>query len=273
MTEENKDQQIRAVSRAIHVLQAINRHGSLTMTQISRAVDLPYPTTGRVVQTLVSEGIIEREKSRKHYRPTALSQSLSCGYQPRVRLVAIARPHIEKITKETGWPVSLASRVGSVMVIQDSTHSLTTMTFSDYHPGYSFPILASASGMAYLTFTDEEDRQNIIEQIKRSSLDEEDMSLISRTQDNQFEMIREDGYASFIRNLHTKDPGKTSSISVPLYYDEKVVGTMTLSFFSTSMRVVEAFDKYRDLIFEAQANINHDLAAMKLFKPEELKLG
>jgi len=273
LSEKSKEQPIRSVTRALHVLQAINRHGALTMTQISRAVNLPYPTTCRVVYTLLSEGVIERETSRKYYRPTALSQSLSCGYQPRVRLVAIARRHIEKLTKETGWPVSLASRVGAVMVIQDSTHSLTTLTFSDYHPGYSLPILSSASGMAYLAFTDAEERHDIIEQVKRSSIDDDDMSLISQTQDNHFDMIKEDGYASFIRNPHTKDPGKTSSIAVPLYHNDKVVGSMTLIFFSTSLRVTEAYDKYRDQIIEAQNNINRDLVEMKLFKPEELKLS
>jgi len=273
MTSKSKEQPIRSVTRALHVLQAINRHGALTMTQISKAVKLPYPTTCRVVYTLLSEGVIERETSRKYYRPTALAQSLSCGYQPRVRLVAIARPHIEKLTKKTGWPVSLASRVGPVMVIQDSTHSLTTMTFSDYHPGYSLPILSSASGMAYLAYTDIDERRDIIEQIKRSSIDDEDISRIGNTQENYFDMIKEDGYASFIRNPHTKDPGKTSSIAVPLYHNDNIVGSMTLVFFSTSLRVKEAFEKYKDDIHETQANINKDLVEMKLFKPEELKLS
>lgn len=273
MKTKSKDQPIRSVSRALHVLQAINRHGALTMTQISKAVKLPYPTTCRVVYTLLSEGVIERETSRKYYRATALAQSLSCGYQPSVRLVAIARPYIEKLTKKTGWPVSLASRVGSVMVIQDSTHSLTTLTFSDYHPGYSLPLLSSASGMAYLAFTDKEERRDIIEQIKRSAFDDEDISIISNTQEICFDIIKEDGYASFIRNPHTKDPGKTSSIAVPLYRGDDIVGSMTLIFFSTSLRVKEAFEKYKDDIFETQSNINRDLVEMKLFKPEELVLS
>lgn len=271
--KKSKEQSIRSISRALHVLQAINRHGALTMMQISKTVNLPYPTVCRVVYTLVEEGVIEREVSRKYYRATALAQSLSCGYQAQVRLVAIARPHIVNLTKETGWPVSIASRVGSVMVIQDSTHGLTAMTFSDYHPGYSLPIASSASGLVYLAYTAEEDRGRIIEQIKRSANHEDGVISTGDLRDHHFRMILEDGYASFIRNPHTKNPGKTSSIAVPLYRNDDLIGAMTLVFFSTSLRVADAFEKHKGLLFETQAKINRDLVAMKLFKPEDLNLS
>lgn len=270
--KKSKEQSIRSISRALHVLQAINRHGALTMTQISKLVNLPYPTACRVVYTLVGEGVIEREVSRKYYRATALAQSLSCGYQAQARLVAIARPHIVNLTKETGWPVSIASRVGSVMVIQDSTHGLTAMTFSDYHPGYSLPIASSASGLAYLAYTDPEERARIIDQIRSTDVHDEDLISMRDLQDLRFRMILDDGYASFIRNPHTKDPGKTSSIAVPLYRGEALIGAMTLVFFSTSLRVNDAFEKYKKLLFETQTNINRDLVDMKLFKPEETGL-
>jgi IclR family mhp operon transcriptional activator len=269
---ENKELPIRSVTRALHVLQAINRHGSLSMTQISNMVELPYPTTCRIVNTLISEGVIERETSRKYYRPTALTQSLSCGYQPRVRLVAIAREHVEALTRDTGWPVSIASRVGSSMVIQDSTHGMTTMTFSDYHPGYTLPILSSASGMAYLAFTTESERNEILRQLEEKA-SEEEIHMFGKYPEPYFEIIRKDGYASFIRNPHTKDPGKTSSIAVPLVLEETVIGALTLVFFSTTLKVTDAFEKYKEALFQAQKNINDDLVKLKLFKPEELGLG
>lgn len=266
-TKPVKEQAIRSIARALHVMQAINRHGALTMTQISKTVGIPYPTACRIVYTLVKEGVVEREASRKYYRPTALSQSLSCGYQERARLVAIARPHIVELTKETWWPVSISARVGPTMVIQDSTHAITTLTYSDYNPGYTLPIAASASGMAYLAFTEAEERTEIIEQLKRSSIDDDDKQAVANLRDIHFELIRQDGYASFIKNLHTKDPGKTSSIAVPLYDGDEVAGTMTIVFFSSALKVKDAFEKYKSLIFETQAKINEDLANVKLFNP------
>ena len=113
----------------------------------------------------------------------------------------------------------------------------------------------------------------IRDRIKQSFDDQHASSLTDNLQDIHFRMILEDGYASFIRNPHTKDPGKTSSNAVPLYRDDELVGAMTLVFFSTSLRVAEAFEKYKDLIFETQNNINRDLVEMKLFNPEDLKLA
>lgn len=264
-----KEQAIRSIARALHVMQAINRHGALTMTQISNAVGIPYPTACRVVYTLVKEGVIERETSRKYYRPTALSQSLSCGYQESARLVAIARPHIVALTKETWWPVSIATRVGPMMVIQDSTHAMTTLTYSDYNPGYALPIVSSASGMAYLAFSHEAERHNIIEQLKRSSIDENEKRLIKNLRDLQFNMIHSDGYASFIKNPHTKDPGKTSSIAVPIFENGVVIATMTLVFFSSALRVKDAYTKYEALIKDTQRKIQNDLATKQIFSAAE----
>jgi IclR family mhp operon transcriptional activator len=157
---------IRAISRCVSVLQAINRAGSLTMMDVAHASGVPYPTACRIVQTLLLEGLIEREPARKRYRPTALVQTLSHGFQAHGRLVEAARPHIVDLTKRHGWPVSLASHVGQRMVIRDSTHTLTSLTFNNYYPGYTLPILESASGCAHIAFTSEEDRANILSTLR-----------------------------------------------------------------------------------------------------------
>ena len=266
----SKNSSIRSISRALRILQAINRHDYLNLGEISDITNIPYSTAWRIVSTLENESIIERETSSKSYRATAMAQSLSCGYQEPSRLVAIARPHIVKITNEIGWPVCILSRVGPNMVVQDSTHELTPLTFSEYHPGYSIPIESSASGKAYLAFIDAKKRKHIIDEIMRTSLDSESEILTETLQDHHFKMILEDGYASFIRNPHAKDPGKRSSIAVPLYRGEMLVGVLTLLFFSTTMRVVDAFKQYEKLIFEAQTKISRDLVEVKLFNSKTL---
>ena len=43
-SESDKDGAIRAISRGLRVLQAINRGGSITMMQICREAAIPYPT-------------------------------------------------------------------------------------------------------------------------------------------------------------------------------------------------------------------------------------
>jgi len=263
----------RSVSRALKVLQAINRHGSLSMMQIAKLVELPYPTTCRLVNTLVAEGVIEQETLRKYYRPTALAQSLSCGYQTHSRMTTIARQHIQELTCKTGWPVAISSRVGAHMVIQESTHALTTLTFSEYTPGFSLPILSCASGLAYMAYLEEVARQDIIHQIDFDKVDNPAASIIKDRGESYFESIREYGYAFYVRNPHTKDPGKTSSIAMPVFNGDDVAGAIALSFFSKAMHVEDAYEKFAQPMAEAQAKISHDLKEIRLFKSGEVQLA
>ena len=157
---------IRSLSRGIAVLQAINRGQSLSMMAIAKTSEVPYPTACRIVQTLVHEGLIEREPARKRYRPTALVQTLAHGFQGHAQLVQMARPHIVELTRRAGWPVSLATHVGHSMIIRDSTHSLTALTFNAYYPGYALPILECASGLAFMSHMADEERADLLNALK-----------------------------------------------------------------------------------------------------------
>ena len=233
---------IRSISRAIAVVQAVNRHGSLTLMEIANKAEVPYPTACRIVQTLLMEGMIEREPARKRYRPTALVHTLSYGFQSPDELVGASRPHIIELTKKVGWPVAITVRVGQSMMVRDSTHALTSLTLTIYYPGWTLPILECASGRAYLAFMPEEERQVVLKGLaatqppQRSSLD-----TLSLFQSGfLIKEIQGAGYATKGRNPFTANPGKTSSIAVPLFQAGRLVGAMTLIFFASAKKMDDA---------------------------------
>jgi IclR family mhp operon transcriptional activator len=230
---------IRAISRAISVLQAINQAGSLNMMEISHASRVPYPTACRIVQTLLHEGLIEREERRKHYRPTALVQTLSQGFQGHGELVQVSRPHIAALTREIGWPITLTTHVGSSMVLRDSTHSLTSLTFNEYHPGYAMPILDCAAGLVHLAFAAEDERETILGNLARLGDQEIGRMLELMHQGSLIEAVRSSGYAARGYNRFTLNPGKTSSIAVPILGRGGVMGCLTVAFFSTALEIRE----------------------------------
>lgn len=235
---------IRSLSRGIAVLQAVNRGASMSLMEIARSSEVPYPTACRIVQTLLFEGLIEREPTRKRYRPTALVQTLAHGFQGDAHLVLVARPHIVDLTRRIGWPITLTTNVGHSMVIRDSTHTLTTLTFSNYHPGFTMPVLECAAGLAYLSYIEDQKRQDLLNALKllpkRVNLHMigliEDGSVVSE--------VRRDGYATRGHNRFTRNPGKTSSIAVPIMHGNDVAGTLTLAFFSTAMKMGEATERF-----------------------------
>lgn len=255
---------VRLISRTLDVLKTINRHGGLTMTEISRDCDLAYATTCRIVQTLVHEGIIELEPGRKVYRPTGLVQMLSYGYQYKNAFAALARPHMTTLTKKVGWPCVLCNRVSDSMVITDTTHSLTTMTFSEYHPGYAIPIWATASGMVYLAYCSDEEYQSVLQVMLR---DTENFKKTWMIGEENLERARAEilqkGYATYARTPHSLDPGKTSGIAVPLFRNGTLAGTLALVFFSSTHTTEEAAEKYFDDLVETQRAIAEDPIQIK----------
>lgn len=256
----DKSAPIRSISRSIAILQAINRAGSLSMTGIAQAAKVPYPTACRIMQTLAHEGLVEREPTRKRYRATSLVQSLSCGFQEHGSLVAAARPHIVELTRRLHWPISVATHAGHSMIVRDSTHTLTSLTFNNYYPGYSMPILASASGRLYLAFADDEERENLLSGLD-AAIDEADRHTLKLFRSGFFiEEIRRDGYATMTRNFHTANPGKTSSIAVPVMHGGRIAGALTMIFFSSALKTPEAVEALLpDLKATAEA-VMRDLA-------------
>ncbi|MEG8013588.1 IclR family transcriptional regulator [Sphingomonas sp. 22R3R2A-7] len=250
---------IRSISRSIAALKAINRHGSLSMMEISKASEVPYPTACRIVQTLLYEGLIEQEPARKRYRPTAMVQTLAHGFQQDDRLVKAARPHIVELTRRFGWPVSIATRVGRNMMLRDSTHANTSLTFEQYYPGFTLPILDSASGKLSMAFAPEEERLMILKWMRVSQ--EIDLQYLATAQASlDVERIRRQGYAVQGRNHFNLTPGKTSSIAVPIFRNGVFEAAMTMVFFVTAMKLEVALESYLEELKSAAILISHDLS-------------
>lgn len=256
---------IRSITRCIAALKAINRHGCLSMMEIAKSAGVPYPTACRIIQTLVYEGLIEREPSRKRYRATALVQTLATGFQHDDELVNIARPHIVALTAKVGWPVSIAIRVGREMMLRDSTHANSSLTFEHYYPGFTLPILDSASGKVSMAFADEDEREMILRFMRVSQ--EIDLNYLAAAEISlDIERIRANGYAVQGRNHFNLTPGKTSSIAVPIFKKGRIVAAMTMVFFVAAMKLSEALEMYLDTLKATAAAISHDLSNTPMVK-------
>jgi len=252
---------IRAITRGLSVLQAVNRGGSITMMEIARTSQVPYPTACRIVQTLLHEGMIEREPARKRYRATALVQSLASGYHDDSKLVEIARPHIEALTDKLLWPISITSRVGAHMMVRDSTHTRTSLTLNNYYPGFTLPIMECSSGKAYMAFCSDAEREHLLEGLRTIEGAAEKMATLLLSNDNLLREVRSQGYATQSRNAYTANPGKTSSIAVPLFRGDEVAGAITIIFFSVAMPMEKAVAQFLSPVTDTARAISAELSA------------
>lgn len=258
---------IRAVSRALSVLQAVNRGRSLTMTEVARASGIPYPTACRIVHSLVHDGMIEQEPDRKRYRPTALVESLAHGFQGHGALVQAARPHMRALTRDIGWPLSLTTHVGSSMVLRDSTHAQTSLTFNAYFPGYAMPILGCAAGLAYLAQVDDAEREGILSTLRHDANSETRDMLSVLDGGELLETVRKSGYAARDFNRFTENPGKTSSIAIAVVDGDKVIGALAVAFFASALKLERAIEQLLPRLQACAIAINSDLHADRAALP------
>lgn len=252
---------VRSLARGIAVLQAVNRHGPLSMMEIARASAVPYPTAFRLVQTLVFQGLIEQSPAGKTYRPTELVQTLASGFEGRASLVRVARPHLVALTRQIEWPVSLMTRVADTMVIRDSTHAYSRLGATKFIPGYSIPILKCAAGLAFVAHMAEEDGASVLAAIRpfparapTEVLEAIDAGLLER--------IRAHGYATRENgDPLTRHPGTTASIAVPVFHDGSVAGALTMAFYSSAMPLAAAIERIAPAFRATAELIAGELAA------------
>jgi IclR family mhp operon transcriptional activator len=254
-----QDGAVRAIGRGLAVLKAINLHGSLNMMSIAKATALPYPTACRIVDTLIDEGMIEREPGRKFYRPTSMVRTLSHGYSPEDDLAAAARGAIGDLTRAILWPLTVCSRVGSAMMIRESSHRISPKTLNIYYPGHTMPMLGGSAGLVYLASCGNDERESVLQSLEQSG--ELGGAYTRRALDNMFDDVRRQGFGHFERCSNNANPGKTSSLSTPIMVDGVCEGTLTVVVFSSALSVVEAIDLYAGTLCETASTIAENLVA------------
>ena len=257
---EPKYAPIRSLSRGLLVLQTINQEGSATLSTIGKRTNLPYPTVFRIVQTLMQDGYVEAEPHRKSYRASIVTKSLSSGFQDDSLLTSVARPHIVRLTERFAWPISIATRVGNMMMVRDSTHRLTSLTLSNYAPGFTLPIAECSSGKVFLSYCGDDERASIRKGLSLLQGPADRVALLLTENDALVNSIRAKGYATQVRNNYTNNPGKTSSISVPIMQQDRIFGAMAIVFFTVGLRMEDAEARFVPAMREAADEIGAELA-------------
>jgi IclR family transcriptional regulator, mhp operon transcriptional activator len=252
---------IRSLGRGLEVLQFVSQAGAVRRSQIKAAINLPYPTINRIVHTLLDEGYLEFEGSRKLIRVTARVQSLAQGFQRYDKLVEIANPVLADLTQKLEWPLTVATRMGSSMIVRASTHEQTPMTFKHYYPGFVFSMLDSASGRVYLAFCSDEEREACLDGIAKTYPNEFDHAITLARQGHELRQIRERGIET--SRYHGTQIGtlRNAAMAAPIFDSEGVCGALSLIFFASAMSAEKAVERYAEELKKAAAELSKQFSA------------
>lgn len=246
---------IRAVSRAIDLLQALNRQPISTVDMLHGQTGIPKPTIVRLLRTLAAKGLVCHASKHGAYYLTSQVQSLSVGYHSVPKIVEAAAPLLDAMTSRVKWPLAIAVPENNAAIIRYSTvpHSPLALLHSSINMRLS--LVTRALGRAVLAFCDEDEQDHILQALSVSTEPEDasakNVSDIRRLLSD----IRACGFA--MRDPRVRPVSNT--IAVPVYENGRVVASVGLTFISSALRPEQAVKDYLGQVKEIGDEISERL--------------
>lgn len=232
---------IRALLRGLEVLHVLNQHNGATVSEVATAIDLPRTTTYRILETLCHAGYAYRAASDERYRLTILVRGLSDGFDDEAWVTQIARPFMYELCSELVWPIAIATLSGSTMLVRQTTDHRSPLAVEKRGPGFRVPILASASGIVYLTWSPNVQRDALLDLLAKSKRPEDQPAGNRKKVADLLVDTRKRGYAAWHRPRRVSDE---LSLSVPILAGERLLAALTIRFSSTAVPEAEAIQRF-----------------------------
>lgn len=123
------------------------------LSDLARAAEMDKVTTMRILNSLAARGIVEQHPETKKYRLGTAVLRLARIREASFPVIAILQPILDRLTEETGETTHACLYSGSAMTtIAVAEPIRSTRVFVD--PSQPLPVHATASGLAFLAFSD-----------------------------------------------------------------------------------------------------------------------
>jgi IclR family mhp operon transcriptional activator len=240
-------QEVKSLKKALRALTFLNCNGESTVTEVACAIGVPRTTSYRLLETLASEGYVEKQQHSHIYRLTSQVQKLSSGFGDSDLVVEVAKPRVNRVGEAVRWPLALATPIGCDMVVRVATDHDTPLAIDRYCIGFRTPMLHAPSGLCYLAFCDDDKRASILEMARRDSpSSERDMNL-----EYMLDQIREQGFCHR-RYAQYREAG----LAVPLFADGRVVGGIVMRYTKSTMKAAQLEERYVPIVRDLAADIS-----------------
>jgi IclR family mhp operon transcriptional activator len=236
-------QEIKSLKKALRALTFLNCNGESTVTDVACAIGVPRTTSHRLLETLASEGYVEKQAHSHLYRLTSLVQRLSSGFSDSDLLVEIAKSLVQRAGEKVRWPLALATPQGCDMVVRIGTDFDTPLAIDRYFIGFKTPMIHAPAGLCYLAYCEEDQRASILEMAGRSEPGGRLRS--DRLADLEFtlDQVRQRGFCH-IRFAQYREAG----LAVPVFADGKLMGGLVMRYIKSTMKSAQVEELYAPIV-------------------------
>ena len=159
---------VNALGRGFIVLEAFSASNEIWLNgmEVAERVDLPKPTTSRLLQALRSQGYLYYSPGRRQYRLGASVLSLGFAAREPFSLGDFVKPYLRELADEYNVHASLAARDRLDMIELEVCHSVNTLMTLRLEVGSRIPLAGTATGHALFAALPDVERDYLFERLR-----------------------------------------------------------------------------------------------------------
>ena len=191
---------VRGLSRGLLLLKLLNKFdGGATPGLLAEFSGLHRTTVRRLLETLQEEGFVRRSRSDDSFRLTINVRQLSDGFRDEHWISALATPLLGELLREVQWPTDITTLDVDAMVVRETTHRFSRLSFHRAMVGRRLPLLLTASGLTWLAFAPDAERDAVV-------------SMLAARPEAEYQLAREPERLAAIRSDMGTDPADESRV-------------------------------------------------------------
>jgi len=244
------------ISKAIVILDVLLPQGTekeLSVTEISRELDMPVQSVHRILSSLTEHGFVAQNAKTKKYKLGLSIMKYGFLMWDSIMLRTIARPIMEELSEKTKETVYLAARENEEGVYIDCVDSPQILKISE-PIGLKLPLFIGASNRAIMAYLPQKIQESILRDVEWDSV----QSLKPMTRESierDLQRIRERGYAVTCDEA----TAGTTGIGAPIFsYEGIVIGSLNVAGPSTRFHEAE-MERYSAIVKRYAERISYEL--------------
>lgn len=250
---------VRGLTRGLLLLNTLNHlDGGASPTRLAELTGLHRTTVRRLLETLQEEGYVRRSESDDSFRLCLKVRELSEGFRDDQWISALAAPLLAELLQEVVWPTDICTLDVDAMVVRESTHRFSRLSFHRSIVGRRLPILLTATGLTYLAFCPDAERERIIELLARRNDEDTRLARMPEALDNLLRKTRNRGYGENFMTWNQEE--KIASIAVPIRGRQQLLGCLNLVYVAKAMSIEQAVARYLPALQRTAARIEEEAA-------------
>ena len=265
MTEQQNEpargeyKRVQGLIRGLQLLNCLNRcDGGARITELAQQTGLHRTTVRRLLETLQHEGYVRHSESDDSYLLTLKVRELSEGFRDEQWVSQCAAPLLGELMQQVVWPTDISTLDLDAMVIRETTHRFSRLSFHRSMVGRRLPMLLTAAGRAYIANCPDQERDHILQLLSNRNDSQSRLAQDQSYIDKLVRKTRQDGYGSNYRDWG--EEGRIAAIALPIRHEERVLGCLNLVYIADAMNIEEAARRYleamQSVVSRIEARLN-----------------